>query len=191
MSLETEVQELTKATNETTKASQDLSQEVAGKMGEIDSELEAKKREFDEYLVSQNPIFNLVQASKGFVGLRNIAAFYLEPGESKVILKNNSSYTNAMGLLTMFLNHGTNTSINKFVDFSGYGLKEFDIDGATNNRVALSIIRSTDQEGTHLSSGQCELVISAPEGNVGNTAVYANFVAVSAISSSVTSDILS
>ncbi|SIO94665.1 hypothetical protein [Vibrio spartinae] len=48
MSLESSVQELTSAVSESTKAAQDLAQEVAGKMGEIDQELAHQIQQVDQ-----------------------------------------------------------------------------------------------------------------------------------------------
>lgn len=50
MSLETEVQELTKSSNEQTAASQALAQEVAGKMGAIDQKVAAAEKEFQDFI---------------------------------------------------------------------------------------------------------------------------------------------
>ncbi|KFE94885.1 hypothetical protein [Vibrio parahaemolyticus] len=50
MSLETEVQELTKATNEQTAVSQALAQEVAGKMGDIDKKVSDAEKKFNDFV---------------------------------------------------------------------------------------------------------------------------------------------
>lgn len=50
MSLESEVQKLAEASSEQTAVSQDLAQEVAGKMGEIDKKVADSQKKFDDFI---------------------------------------------------------------------------------------------------------------------------------------------
>lgn len=191
MSLDSEVQALAKATADQVTASQELTQEVAGKMGEIDEKLENKMNEFDEYLEDQNPTFNKVKIKSVLSGLATVAKFDLAPGESRVVLKNSSAYTAASGILTFHLNHGNNGVLMKCVSFSGYGMTESELGGTTSNFINISLVRSDEVGGEHLSPGQCELLVNAPAENAITVGVSMNFVNISAVGVSVSSEILS
>lgn len=154
----------------------------------IDTTLEQKKTEFDNYLLNQTPTFQTVYAKKRVAGLVTGASVQLAAGETIVLMTNHSSYIAAQGILTLHIQHSSNGAHARFLSFSGYGLDESNIGGATDASVSISIRTSEDVGGEHLGYGQCELLVTAIAIDVG---LNVNFVNLSPVSTSIKSAYLS